>query len=231
MPTRRKAKTRRPQTSKKKPSAKSHRKRSVIASPPKFVGGRSNLVLKSKVRPSTEPALSGIAGLRTNGVEGVARNDVSHEEPPLPSSYGQDLIIAQPRDPNWIHVYWELKPETLESGKGKLGSQGPQAHLTLRVYELRSASAAEFDAARWFDIGIYHPIGDWTIEVGPPDRAWCVEIGLKTRAGLFFALARSNIARTPPDRPSDRIDEKWGVLRESMPGVWGPSSWTLRASR
>lgn len=219
MPTPRKAKTRRPQTSKKKPSAKSHRKRSVIASPPKFVGGRSNLVLKSKAAPISKPVLSEV------------RPSASHQERPLPSSYGQDIIIAQPRDPNWIHVYWELKLETLESGKGKLGSQGAQAHLTLRVYELKNDSARKFDAARWFDIGIYHHIGDWTIEVSPPDRAWCVEIGLKTRAGLFIALARSNIVRTPPDRPSDRIDEKWGVLSESMPGVWGPSSWILRASR
>ncbi len=179
----------------------------------------SRLVLKSKAPLLPKPAPIEV---RTS----------THQEQPLPSSsYGQDLIIAQPRDPNWIHTYWELKLETLESGKVNLGSQGTEAHLTLRVYELKSDSARKFDVARWFDVGIYHHIGDWTIEVNPPDRAWCVEIGLKTGAGLFIALARSNIARTPPDRPSDRIDEKWGVLSESMPGVWGPSSWTLRASR
>ena len=153
------------------------------------------------------------------------------QEPPLPSSYGRDLIIAQPRDPSWIHAYWELRPHTLESGKTKLGSQGAEAHLTLRVYELKSDSASQFDVARWFDIGVYHHIGDWTIEVGPPDRPWCVEIGLKARGGFFIALARSNIVRTPPGGPSDRIDEKWGVLSESMPGSWGPSSWMLRANR
>ena len=141
-------------------------------------------------------------------------------------------MIIQPRDPSWIHAYWELNFQTLDSGRAKLGPEGREAELFLRVYELRGQSLARFDVARWFDVGVYHRIGDWTLEMSPPDRAWGVEIGLKCRGGTFIPLARSNIVRTPPNQPSDRVDEKWGVLSRPMPGSWGSeSSWTFRANR
>ena len=114
-----------------------------------------------------------------------------------------NLIVLQPRDPWWIHAYWELTPDA-------------GAQRILRIYEE--------ETSRSFDIPLIPGANDWAIQVRP-DQAWVVEIGSRGTHGRFTALARSNSVRTPPDRPSDRIDEDWRVI-ESMPAGWppGPSS-------
>jgi len=133
----------------------------------------------------------------------------------LPSSYGVDLIVLQPRDPWWIYTYWELTPAAVARGRAKLGPEQEGAAWILRVYEEETSHS--------FDIPLAPGAGDWTIHV-QPDRGWIVEIGLNAPSGRFVVLARSNPARTPPDRPSDRVDEDWGLI-ESMPEGWsGPSS-------
>ena len=121
---------------------------------------------------------------------------------PLPARYGEDRIVLQARDPWYLHVYWELRSETVERGKRALGAQ--DAFFALRVHELESG---------WFDVSVSGDLGDWYLHV-TPDRGWFVEIGLKTSDGRFYSLARSNTVRTPPDKPSDRIDERWGLLKE-----------------
>jgi len=118
-----------------------------------------------------------------------------------------------------LHAYWEFRADTLHRGRERLGAQGARAEWILRVYEEESS--------RWFDIHLTPQANDWYIEVNPPGRAWTVEIGFKAPSGAFVALARSNTVSTPPDRPSDLIDEKWGVLREIAPTHWGGSSWTF----
>jgi hypothetical protein len=116
-----------------------------------------------------------------------------------------DLIVLQPRDPWWLHTYWELLESTVARGRKKLGVEGSAAELTLRVYEEGTS--------RWFDIRLAPGAADWYIEVNPPDSSWTVEIGLKTRWGRFLALARSNTVRTPPAGPIEGMNGKWGYLR------------------
>ncbi len=139
---------------------------------------------------------------------------------PLPLHYGDDRIVLQTRDPWWLHTYWELKSATVSRGRAQLGAEAEAAFFALRVYQ---------EGASWFDIPVHSEVGDWYIEV-KPDAAWTVEIGLKTPGGRFLALARSNTVRTPPDRPSDRIDEKWGVLK-GLPTDRFESSSSARPAR
>ncbi len=143
------------------------------------------------------------------------RSGKKEEEGSPPSSYGADLIVLQPRDPKWLHAYWEVTEPTLASGRQRLEREGSCVALTLRVCELENPEGR--DPVRWFDIALTEGSADRQIEVTPPDRSWRVEIGLKSIQGTFLALAKSNIARTPPDRPSDQVDEHWGLIE-------GPSS-------
>ena len=117
------------------------------------------------------------------------------------------MVVLQTRDPFCVHTYWEVQPATLNRVRERLGAGGLTPQFVLRVYEEESS--------RWFDVQVAPEALDWAVEV-QPDRAWTVEIGLLSSAGRFLALARSNTVRTPPDRPSDRVDEKWGVLKEPL---------------
>ncbi len=146
---------------------------------------------------------------------------------PLPSSYGQDLIVLQTRDPRWLHAYWELRPETVETGMRRLGESAGSASWILRVYEEGSSRwphhlpyPPEVDLSKkwgpsaprqvegWFDVEFGPGSTDWHFQA-QPDREWSVEIGLKDRNGRFVPLARSNWARTPPEGPSDAGPSSW----------------------
>lgn len=129
----------------------------------------------------------------------------------MPAGYGADLVVLQTRDPRWIHAYWELAPSTVAQGREKLGAdEGASAELVLRLHPE--------ETSRWSDVRLTPGSQDWYLEV-EPDGAWFVEIGLKGSRGTFLPLIRSNSVRTPPDRPSDRIDEEWGVLRGIDPAL------------
>lgn len=134
---------------------------------------------------------------------------------PQPAKLG-DVIVLQPRDPARLHTYWELTEPTLANGRKRLGAEGETATLTLRVYELKGSGRP--GTLGWFDILLTEESADRQIEVTPPDRSWRVEVGLKSAQGTFLALARSNIACTPPDRPSDQVDERWGLIEELSSG-------------
>jgi len=54
----------------------------------------------------------------------------------LPSFYDRDKIILQVRDPRWLHVYWELRDQTIQGLKRKLGDDFSRAKKVLRVYDI-----------------------------------------------------------------------------------------------
>jgi len=119
----------------------------------------------------------------------------------LPDGYGADIVVLQPRDPHWLHAYWELQPSTLARER--------TAQLVLRVCEVEGP---ELGISRSFDIGLPAGLSAWTFQVDPSGRSWLVQVGLKTPDGKFHRLVQSNVVRTPPDSPSEQIDEQWGWL-------------------
>jgi hypothetical protein len=126
----------------------------------------------------------------------------------LPAGYGVNRIVAVARDPAWIYTYWEITPDGLAEGKRRVGDG--EAKLTLRVGDLTDGE----ERVSSFDVEIYHRIGNWYIEVGRGGRTFVVEIGMKSRAGAFAALARSNQTTTPSGRVSDDLSEEWWIVED-----------------
>lgn len=135
----------------------------------------------------------------------------------LPSGYGENRIVIMARDPNWSFAYWEITPETLEEVKARAGQE---ANLTLRVYDVTGIDFDGKNALSSFDIGIYERIGSWYIELGRPDRSFCVDLGLLTPEGSFVTIARSNIIKTPRDRVSEITDERFMIMEEEFQKVF-----------
>ncbi len=196
---------------------------------------------KAKARPATSRrAATSRRKTRRSPFDSAVRPELVEGERPapqpaaregLPSEYGCDLILLQPRDPHWLHAYWELRPETLAQGRARLGQEAQGAELILRVYEVEGTDSSSAKILRWFDLRLTPFASDWYIEISPPDRAWMVEIGFKGPQGTFIPLARSNTVRTPPDQPSDLIDEEWGYLEGLPQGRWPGSSSMVRPPR
>jgi hypothetical protein len=88
----------------------------------------------------------------------------------------------------------------------------------LRLYDV--TGVPEFNggnALSYVDIPVNEESDSWHIEVGEPDRAFCVDLGRVLPSGEFVTLLRSNVAHTPRATLSDRLDEEWmwieGVYR------------------
>ncbi|MDD5506105.1 MAG: DUF4912 domain-containing protein [Candidatus Omnitrophica bacterium] len=139
----------------------------------------------------------------------------------LPSCYDQDKIILQVRDPRWLHAYWELKNQTIEGLKRKLGDDFYRAKKILRVYDVTNIIFNGFNANSFFDIQYNDFANSWYIDTAGPGRSWCVDLGLMLTDGRFITILRSNVVSTPLDGPSWITDEEWMIPEDVFARLYG----------
>lgn len=139
----------------------------------------------------------------------------------LPSSYDQDKIILQVRDPRWLHAYWELKNQTIENLKNNLGDEFHRAKKVLRVYDVTNIIFNGANANSFFDITVNDYANSWYIDTNGPGRSWCVDLGLMLPNGRFITIVRSNVVQTPIDGPSWITDEEWMIPDDMFARLYG----------
>ena len=139
----------------------------------------------------------------------------------LPWGYGRDKIVAQVRDPWWIHAYWEIIGSTFDRLRGELGDLFFTARKLLRVYDVTSIIFNGSNAHRFFDIEVGSDATNWYIDTGGPGRSWCVDFGLLLRDGRFITIVRSNTVHTPLDTPSGVMDEEWMIPEDMFARLYG----------
>jgi len=139
----------------------------------------------------------------------------------LPSSYEQDKIILQVRDPRWLHTYWELRNQTIEGLKNKLGDDFYRAKKILRVYDVTNIVFNGSNANSFFDIQYNDFANSWYIDTAGPGRSWCVDLGLMLTDGRFITILRSNVVSTPLDSPSWITDEEWMIPEDIFARLYG----------
>jgi len=139
----------------------------------------------------------------------------------LPGFYDQDKIILQVRDPRWLHTYWEMRQQTTQSLKNKLGDEFYRAKRVLRVYDVTNINFNGSNANRFFDIQINDYANSWYVDTAGPGRAWCVDLGLMLSDGRFLTILRSNVVQTPLDGPSWVTDEEWMIPDEMFARLYG----------
>lgn len=128
----------------------------------------------------------------------------------FPAAYGENRLVLMARDPWWIYAYWEITPKKEREVLTSLSSRNAGAvHRVLRIYRQNGARESSF-----FDIEIGDFADNWYLEVGVPGALWVSEIGLRSRDGRFYVLARSNSVRTPRYGVSEEIDPEWRLPEE-----------------
>ncbi|MBN2097858.1 MAG: DUF4912 domain-containing protein [Candidatus Omnitrophica bacterium] len=143
----------------------------------------------------------------------------------LPSGYGKDRIVAMVRDPWWIFVYWEITPRTEKEVKHKIKKNSEHFEKSiLRTYDITGRGDFNgLNASGYFDITLKNMARNWYIDLGWPNRRLCVEIGLLSKEGNFYALARSNVVQTPRFGMSDVLDEAWMLSEHEYWWLFGAS--------
>ncbi|MGE5577707.1 MAG: DUF4912 domain-containing protein [Syntrophothermus sp.] len=141
----------------------------------------------------------------------------------LPPGYGDTKIVAMVRDPYWLHTYWEISDSTIAGLRQELGPSAWEAsRMILRVYDISGINTEQIAAVsfnpsladRYFDIVVNPFTNNWYVDVGVPNRSYCIDLGVITQDGRFIRLARSNSVITPRAGVSEIIDEEWLTLDE-----------------
>ena len=145
----------------------------------------------------------------------VAQEDVAQHN--LPVRYYDNRIVALSRDPWWIYTYWDITEGKISEVISHIAVHEREGlRWILRVYDVTTVRDFRGNNANGsFDIGINFDTSNWYINVNKPECEWCIEIGLVTLTGKFYAVARSNIIKTPYFGISDIIDEEWATADDA----------------
>ena len=142
----------------------------------------------------------------------------------FPGGYGDNKIVILIRDPWWIFAYWEIRHEKEEDVVKKIKNDGDDpVKSILRIYDVTDINFNGKNAHSHFDIELKGLANSWYINVGSPDRSWVVDIGIVTKKGSFYLLARSNIVRTPRYGMSEKLDAEWMMPEDEYWKMFGLS--------
>jgi uncharacterized protein len=139
----------------------------------------------------------------------------------LPWTYGDDALIALPRDPTTLFFYWDHAPETLRGAFDGLEGGRPQLWIYAQEPSGGWTKVREVDFALESRSYYIHDLD--------PGRIYRAEIHVVDRAGRAKLLPRtSNEMMLPPLGPSPVIDDRfmrilWSeplqrLLRDARPG-------------
>ena len=150
---------------------------------------------------------------------------VDREPGDLPRAYGRDRLVLLVRDPWWLFAYWELTPTSRIETLRNLGAEAEGAVEVLRVYDVTFIDFTGNNAWTSIDIEPTPGAESWYINVWKPAASYCAEIGVRTRAGGFVPIMRSNTVTTSRPQPSPDTTVRWVVLRPRGLTVEGGESW------
>lgn len=125
----------------------------------------------------------------------------------LPAAYGVTRLVLMPRDPQWMHAYWEIAPYTWTEAEKSFGA-GVRSHgrPVLRFFPAGNGKPA-------FDVNVSLDARNWYTRLDGAGGAWFAQLGLILPDGRFVLLAISNTIHMPAGRVSDVLDEKWAILK------------------
>jgi hypothetical protein len=127
----------------------------------------------------------------------------------IPWGYGRDRVTATAVDPDRLFVYWEVRDETLDAARERLGPAGARAVLVMRVYDTSGRIFDGENAHSYFDQDVQRNDRQWFCRVGKPSSSAHVEMGLRTPDGRFLKLMRSGRVDFPRKEPAGWRPAEW----------------------
>jgi hypothetical protein len=124
-----------------------------------------------------------------------ARRVFEEERFVFPESYGVNRVRILVKDPEWLFVYWDVDPGSLDALRAEVGERA----LAVSKFTLRVA-----DAVNGGMNVILLPPGarSWYVRADAARRAYRAEVGMTLPSGEFRCLADSNTVVTPRVGPS-----------------------------
>jgi len=138
----------------------------------------------------------------------------------LPSSYNTTNLTLIPRDPRWIHAYWEVSPPSIAELKSRLNTETENIIYTLRMYDVSCIHFDGNNANHWFDLDFDpNATNNWYVNLWRDNVTYCGEIGARLPDGRFIPITRSNVVTTPRQTQSHRSEEIWMKVDDNSSGA------------
>jgi hypothetical protein len=109
----------------------------------------------------------------------------------------KNYIDAAVCDAHWIRAQWDLTRDSIRRAEMRLGSDWHTAVPALRLLEVSTDDVNSVSETRVKDLLIDAGVNTWYVHVPPEARTYRLHIGYRTKAGMFFALAKSNVCAMP----------------------------------
>src|SRR5258708_5066921 len=161
-------------------------------------------------RPARQPGAAARNGHKKNGKSGH-KNGVANAQ--VLSLRDRDLCTTEVDDPivsgrknyidaavcdaHWIRCQWDLTRDSIRRAEMRLGSDWHSAVPALRLLEVSTDDVNSVSEMRVKDLLIDAGVNTWYVHVPPEARTYRLHIGYRTKAGMFFALAKSNVCSMP----------------------------------
>jgi hypothetical protein len=154
-------------------------------------------------RPMTEAAVEAARGA-PRGERPEPRGAWDEQLGDLPWSYGDDALVALPRDPRTLYLYWDHAAETLR--RGWEGLQGGRSELWI---------FADLPGGGWERVrvvGFALESRGWYVHDLDPGRVYRAEIHLVDRDQDRLLPRPSNAVMLPPVGPSPVVDDRFARI-------------------
>lgn len=187
--------------------ASSARKNSITLPPPNQKNTSKKVRLKNQILRSN---------LSTDnpGSSGSPRYCFSTK---IPERYNETYIIAIPKDPDWLYVYWEFSEETARLMDSSLEQSGSKLVLRLKETDVEEA----LETVVPFQIDVNELFDGHYMEIPENSRQFQIECGCYVENGHYTPIAHSDPV-TIPQSNYQRFDifasdeEKNAILIDSL---------------
>jgi uncharacterized protein len=177
--------------------------------------GPQRLPAKAATPPATKPTVPakptapGKATAKPTGKQPEAAK-APLPPPRMPSGpMIKDRIILAVNDPYWLHVMWDLSPQSVQRAEAALKQDWYGARLVIRLSDVTSQDTTSTSETPIRDIPIEGDGRNWYINVPQPPRQYRSDIGYLSRRGDFFPIARSNVVTPPKAGTAEALDAGW----------------------
>jgi hypothetical protein len=135
----------------------------------------------------------------------------------------RDRVVLMVRDPYWLHVCWEIQPQSIERIRATMSEQWHTAKPTLRLLEVSTGATTNSSERVAREVEIHGGVNNWYLDVTEPPRSFRVDIGYLADHGRFYSISRSNSVTTPSPGSSDALDQNWSDVAKEYERVYGLS--------
>lgn len=112
----------------------------------------------------------------------------------IPERYNETYIIAIPKDPNWLYVYWEFSEDATRLMDSSLEQSGSKLVLRLKESDLEET----LETVVPFQIDVNELCDGHYMEVPENSRQFQIECGFFKENGSYTPIVQSDPVTIPP---------------------------------